>query len=327
MSDFFSLILQRHQGESPTVEPRRRARFEPDPLAGSVLPTFFSPDETPSDERPWARPEPDQPQPVAPAQGRVAPSVAAPAVQLIPQERLPAERTLAHGAAAVDPSPIRKTEPPGGRVSAALQPLSRHEAAAESPVAPRGTDSDTSLLVAPPLPRPIHPLVAAPSKAPSEAMPAGMQRRAEGPPGEMIGQEDYTPRGGPSKPTHPTLPVDPLPAPCPARVPEVDSDLPSKARHLEVPEPAPVPAADEHQREALLIPPAWLARLQAEIQRQGDLRRPQKQPEPVINVTIGRVEVYASAPAAPPKPKSKPKAPGVMSLDDYLNQRKGRGGP
>jgi hypothetical protein len=123
------------------------------------------------------------------------------------------------------------------------------------------------------------------------------------------------------------VPVDPLPAPSPAQVSEVDSDLPSNARHLEVPEPAPVPAADEHNREALLIPPAWLARLQAEIQRQGDLRWPQKQPEPVINVTIGRVEVRASAPAAPPKPKSKPKAPAVMSLDDYLNQRKGRGAP
>ena len=48
------------------------------------------------------------------------------------------------------------------------------------------------------------------------------------------------------------------------------------------------------------------------------------QPEPVINVTIGRIEVKANTPPAP-TPTSKPgkKAP-IMTLDEYL--KRGRGG-
>lgn len=45
---------------------------------------------------------------------------------------------------------------------------------------------------------------------------------------------------------------------------------------------------------------------------------------PAIHVTIGRVEVRATAPAAPPVPqKSKPSRAPKLSLDDYLRQRNG----
>jgi hypothetical protein len=53
---------------------------------------------------------------------------------------------------------------------------------------------------------------------------------------------------------------------------------------------------------------------------------PQSKPEPAptIHVTIGRIEVRATTPSAPPhKQRTEPQ---VMSLDEYLRQRAGRGG-
>ena len=93
----------------------------------------------------------------------------------------------------------------------------------------------------------------------------------------------------------------------------------------EAPEPPAAPAADEHSREGLLVPPVWLDQLQAEIERYRELRRQPGPAEPTIQVTIGRVEVRCQGPPAPIAPKRKAKAPAVMSLDDYLKQRKGRG--
>jgi len=43
--------------------------------------------------------------------------------------------------------------------------------------------------------------------------------------------------------------------------------------------------------------------------------------EPVINVTIGRIEVRAIQSREPDLPKSQGKPSGVMSLDQYLNMR------
>ena len=47
-----------------------------------------------------------------------------------------------------------------------------------------------------------------------------------------------------------------------------------------------------------------------------------EQSVPVINVTIGRVEVRAVQPPAG-KPRSEPSRPKPLSLDDYLKQRGG----
>lgn len=51
-------------------------------------------------------------------------------------------------------------------------------------------------------------------------------------------------------------------------------------------------------------------------------RKQTPQPEPTIHVTIGRVEVRAAPPAAPP-PKARRSEPPVMSLDEYLRKRAG----
>ncbi|MGZ8158731.1 MAG: hypothetical protein ACXWT4_07970 [Methylobacter sp.] len=75
--------------------------------------------------------------------------------------------------------------------------------------------------------------------------------------------------------------------------------------------------------------PGWLTELQTELTgRWREINtKSQAEPVPVINVTIGRVEVRAIN-TEPPKPtpaQGKPK--GVLSLDDYLKLRgKTRGG-
>ena len=48
--------------------------------------------------------------------------------------------------------------------------------------------------------------------------------------------------------------------------------------------------------------------------------RPVSQPEPVINVTIGRIEVRAT-PASTPQSQKTRSTPPVMTLDEYLQQR------
>jgi hypothetical protein len=77
--------------------------------------------------------------------------------------------------------------------------------------------------------------------------------------------------------------------------------------------------------EHLLVPPDWLIRMQRDFQSVLEATARKAKTEPTINVTIGRVEVRAQAPLSPPKPKNREKASPVMSLDEYLSRRKGRG--
>jgi hypothetical protein len=70
------------------------------------------------------------------------------------------------------------------------------------------------------------------------------------------------------------------------------------------------------------VAPAGSEQWRAELESLRELGRRAEAPEPVIQVTIGRVEVRAEAPT---QPKPKARTPAVMSLEDYLKQRKGRG--
>jgi hypothetical protein len=78
-------------------------------------------------------------------------------------------------------------------------------------------------------------------------------------------------------------------------------------------------------RDGSLEPPTWVSAMQAEFNRRWNELNSKSEPEPVINVTIGRVEVRAVQADAPKKAKHQKKPSGVMSLDEYLNQRERRG--
>jgi hypothetical protein len=70
--------------------------------------------------------------------------------------------------------------------------------------------------------------------------------------------------------------------------------------------------------------PSWLSGIEAQFKQR--LQEKEAKPEPVINVTIGRVEVRAVQ-ANPPTNGQRQKKPTgvVMTLDKYLKQREGRG--
>ena len=71
--------------------------------------------------------------------------------------------------------------------------------------------------------------------------------------------------------------------------------------------------------------PDWLTGMQTELNNRWREINAKPHSEPVINVTIGRVEVRAinTEPVKPPAVQGKPK--GVLSLDDYLKQRESKG--
>lgn len=77
--------------------------------------------------------------------------------------------------------------------------------------------------------------------------------------------------------------------------------------------------------DAALAPPNWFSDMQADFNRRWNKLDKKSQSEPVVNVTIGRVEVRAEAPKAPPKARSGAKPSVVMTLDAYLNQRRTKG--
>ena len=91
----------------------------------------------------------------------------------------------------------------------------------------------------------------------------------------------------------------------------------------------PVTASRSEQRQAkqdgLLLVPNWLTAMQVDLNNRWQEMNSKEEVEPVVNVTIGRVEVRAvqSNPVKQPKTANKPS--GVMSLDDYLKQREHRG--
>ena len=71
--------------------------------------------------------------------------------------------------------------------------------------------------------------------------------------------------------------------------------------------------------------PAWLTGMQTDLNNRWRKINAESQAEPVINVTIGRVEVRAvNKDVENPTPVRK-KNTGVMSLEDYLKQRENKG--
>jgi hypothetical protein len=81
----------------------------------------------------------------------------------------------------------------------------------------------------------------------------------------------------------------------------------------------------ESRQSGLMQIPGWLTEIQASLNNRWQEINTKAKPEPVINVTIGRVEVKAVQAEAAKKLKSHNKPSGVMGLDEYLKQRENRG--
>ena len=83
-------------------------------------------------------------------------------------------------------------------------------------------------------------------------------------------------------------------------------------------DPLTLSRKEEGLTQGLLTPSATL--IAPAIPYQAGPERPVSQPEPVINVTIGRIEVRAT-PASTPQSQKTRSTPPVMTLDEYLQKR------
>jgi hypothetical protein len=92
------------------------------------------------------------------------------------------------------------------------------------------------------------------------------------------------------------------------------------AGHTEVEHPSKPPALAD---TGLLQTPAWVDELQIGLQNRFRETTAQNNAEPSVNVTIGRIEIRASRDKGRKRPQTRDKTGGVMSLDDYLEQRDG----
>lgn len=81
------------------------------------------------------------------------------------------------------------------------------------------------------------------------------------------------------------------------------------------------PASTKTHQSGLLQTPEWVAEIKTDLKNRYRKINTQAGPEPVVNVTIGRVEVRAVQTVSVKQAKTRNKPSGIMSLDDYLKQR------
>jgi hypothetical protein len=185
----------------------------------------------------------------------------------------------------------------------AMAQVSRNEASAESP---RGlvTDRPEPTLVAARPPGPAE-WAAPPGEAPSQAAMSSEPRTPA--PATSATARD-APLPATASPSRPTL----LPT---VRQTLVERIVSSEGSGLPSIVPAPQPGT--------ISPAAPQARTMTDqFAAEPPVGTPAPQPAPTVHVTIGRIEVRAITPPAPPAPSAAPPKPSRrLSLDDYLKQR------
>jgi hypothetical protein len=239
----------------------------------------------------------EQPAPAKPYQGAPLPTPAAQARFTTPVDGEPIgparvepfSRLAGMQAIAAEPAsspivatPIRPTEPPAS-----------HPEAAEAYVAPRAETQPASAKEISP---PVH---ASPPVTPEEHIPLT---------GKPLGE--HIPVGVVLAPAREPAPLQAETATLALQTTNPASGGSSSATVQVQPGQPPLPASSKtsSERPASREPPQ-AGRVAAE-------------PAPVIQVTIGRIEVRAATPPAPPAARSQPAKPAI-SLDEYLRRRSG----
>jgi len=330
MSNFLVNLVARSRGAQGEIAPRLGSRFEPSPLPpnGALLP--------PEIEVEWDAPAPPRPSPGAPHQAAQAPraaEAAAPSVPFQPERLAP-------------PAPIG-TEDQGDRkagLTVRPSPIIPSPAGLTSPAAGQPTRIDPPRDAGPPTPRPTAPV--------RKHSPAGRSPRdaRNAPAGDMAPAalpEAPAAGGGASRASiEEAVGISPEPAPSLLEPPPIlrRSDRrgaerwfePVVARRGELGlEPHRVgqtesngsPFAPERPEPAAVVPVskraggAWAPAASIPCSSSSpSVDSPRPRPtETIVQVSIGRIEVRATPPAASPPPHRP--APGVLGLSDYLEQR------
>jgi hypothetical protein len=175
----------------------------------------------------------------------------------------------------------------------------------------------------PPLPTPR--LVAVTEPAPASRRTEEAHAMADVPRPLLVPPPQAEPR---KPPLSATPPPDPEPFPPPARERGRPSPPAPEAAESDRPVPNRLEEPARSSRPQAVAPD--LAIRMPEVRprpTRGEIRAAEPAPPPrppVVNITIGRVEVRAPAAAAPPPRPARPSRPEPQSLADYLKQRGGR---
>jgi hypothetical protein len=107
--------------------------------------------------------------------------------------------------------------------------------------------------------------------------------------------------------------------------PEIKGDQSARPHTKSTNHPVQTVNTPINSRDGAFQIPFWLSGMQTELNNRWREINAKPHAEPVINVTIGRVEVRAinTETVKPSAVQGKPK--GVLSLDDYLKQRESKG--
>ena len=92
------------------------------------------------------------------------------------------------------------------------------------------------------------------------------------------------------------------------------------------PEPAEVPADTPMVTTPALRPTRAASESSLAVRPSFPARVKRDAPEPIVRVTIGRIEVRAVQAEEPPEPRKKPRRAPRISLDDYLGRARERAG-
>lgn len=349
-SGYLSALVERHTAAEPAVAPRARSAFEPD--AATADPFDSRPSASPSAD-PWGMEEADsvaEPRPgdaprrtprrriralaPEPMDEIVAPDPG-PAPLAPPAPRRPRASTESTEPAVPD-APTRQDAPRGVDATPAAHPTRSPAPPSVDRPAPRGNDPHPPASVEPLRPAPRRVDAPAPRPAadpplpridtlPSE--PARRDRRMDAgrstvihPESESVAVQRPVPAPGRREmDVRPAEEVAPTPRAAdwrPAAAESAERRRDDEARDAAAPVPAPPPPPPSI---VMVQPVVRSAPLPAAVDAPTNEA---PAPAPVIEVSIGRIEVRATqTPAAAPAPVRR--AAGALSLDDYLRRRGG----
>lgn len=302
MTDFFSTMINRHLGTAEVIAPRPRARFEPESsiAAADIAANNFATEQNQAHQK--------------------------------EQDRHAAEKSAelsfkGYGKESRFNAPITQ-----GHLSTVFPLREQGKTAAPSVETRQKLKAQDGSPGTPPVEKHQSPIGGMHYEAPSErTLESGLDNRIETLLQQLRGQpapQSLTTRA--DSPNRGSL----------SQPPEVGREeiakssrqqargLPQEGKRsavAKIPELTISPIERNSRQAGLLEPPPWLSEMQAEFNRRWQEMNSRIETEPVINVTIGRVEVRAVQAESPKQSKRKNKPIGVMSLDEYLSQR-GHGG-
>jgi hypothetical protein len=214
-----------------------------------------------------------------------------------------------------------------------------HDEMASTETAPADSGAANRQLDAPPVDRtmfataseqagamPVTPRAPVTPRGPVE--PAPMMRSGDFSAGAVSQDADAPPRPRPAAPASPVAPADRRVAF--AEMEHADRSAADDRSPLARPAIADDKTSSDFSGRGGLVPPvapriaARLARNRPAADRSEARLQAAASPAPDVHIHIGRVELTAATPAAPPRRESAANAKKPMSLEEYLRRRSGR---